>query len=63
MPEQPVHHQEETESDQQIILFYPESWHNGNLQLSITRELVSEQRLTCAVIVILFGHFEPPEMK
>ena len=55
------------ETDQQqiieIILFYLESWNNGNLQLSLTRELVSEQRLTRTIIVVFFGHFEPPEMK
>ena len=47
----------------EIILFYLESWNNRNLQLSLTRELVSEQRLTRTIIVIFFGHFEPPEMK
>ena len=47
----------------EIILFYLESWNNRNLQLSLTRELVSEQRLTRTIIVVFFGHFEPPEMK
>ena len=47
----------------EIILFYLESWNNGNLQLSLTRELVSEQRLTRTIIVVFFGHFEPSEMK
>ena len=55
------------EADQQqimeVILFYLESWDNGNLQLSLTRKLISEQRLTCTVIVIFFCHFEPPDMK
>ena len=55
------------ETDQQqiieIILFYLESWNNRNLQLSLTWELVSKQRLTCAIIVIFFSDFEPPEMK
>ena len=55
------------EADQQqiieVILFCLESWDNRDLQLSFTRELISEQRLTCAVIVVFFGHFEPPEMK
>ena len=47
----------------EVILFCLESWDNGNLQLSLTRKLISEQRLTCAVIVVFFGHFEPPEIK
>ena len=55
------------ETDQQqiieVILFRLEPWDNGNLRFSFTRELVSEQRLTRTIIVVLFGHFEPPEMK
>jgi hypothetical protein len=55
------------EADQQqiveVIFFCFESWNNRNLQLSFTRELVSEQRLTRTIIVVFFGHFEPPEMK
>ena len=47
----------------EIIFFCFESWNNRNLQLFLTRELVSEQRLTRTIIVVFFGHFEPPEMK
>ena len=36
----------------EVILFYLESWNNRNLQLSLTRELVSEQRLTRTIIVV-----------
>lgn len=35
-------------------------WNDGNLQLSFAGELVTKQRLTRAVVVVFFGHMEPP---
>ena len=35
-------------------------WNDGNLQLSFAGKLVVKQCLTRSVVVVFFGHMEPP---
>lgn len=51
-------------TDQQKIIKvsgpFLELRNDGNLQLSFAGELVTKQRLTRSVVVVFFGHMEPP---